>query len=231
LPATFRPATRRRSSPRPVNLTGEQVPGDYQGVKFEGSYGPAWLIQIRLHPVWICLRDGQLREKLAAESGGFREHSRTAYQGLRQIPDNWQNYTALITTVVDETSLMLEASATGRLAGRCVVSIAELDGMDWIASPSSSAESLMGVWPGPAGRPRVAHTARDWLTKLQLVAADCGITTVPPHLACVRPAGVQPMGVEDARPEHRRALVARLPGRVSESVAAVFEVIRAQFSR
>jgi DNA-binding transcriptional LysR family regulator len=144
-------------------------------------------------------------------------------------PDDEQP--ALSTTIIDEATLMLAASATGRFAGRSVVSVAELDGIDWIASPSSSAESLMGVWPGLTGRPRVAHTARDWLTKLAFVAADCGITTVPPHLASVLPEGVQLMRVDGTRPELRRALIARLPGRVAEPVAAVIEAIRVGFPR
>jgi DNA-binding transcriptional LysR family regulator len=75
------------------------------------------------------------------------------------------------------------------------------------------------------------HTARDWLTKLQLVAADCGITTVPTSLASVLPADVQLMRVDDVPAERRRALVARLPGRAPEPVTAVIEAIRAQFPR
>ena len=86
---------------------------------------------------------------------------------------------------------------------------------------------MLGVWPGLAGRPRVAHTARDWLTKLHLVAVGCGLTTVPPSLSSVLPDGVQLMRVEDAEPtERRRVLVTRLPGKPSPAVAAVIDALR-----
>jgi hypothetical protein len=37
----------------------------------------------------------------------------------------------------------------------------------------------MRVWPGLDERSEIAHTTRDWLAKLRLVAAGCGVTTVP----------------------------------------------------
>ncbi|MGZ0199547.1 hypothetical protein ACNFR7_04955 [Streptomyces sp. RM1] len=59
-----------------------------------------------------------------------------------------------------------------------------------IATPSSQSEPLLGVRPGLPGRPRIVHSARDWLTKLQLVARGFGVTTVPVRLAPVLPPGV-----------------------------------------
>jgi DNA-binding transcriptional LysR family regulator len=94
------------------------------------------------------------------------------------------------------------------------------------AGPSMGGESLMGVWPGLAGRPRVAHTARDWMRKLQLVAAGCGMTTVPPNLVEVLPDGVQLLRVDGGPDERRRALVARMPGRPSRAVVAVIDALR-----
>jgi LysR substrate binding domain len=108
----------------------------------------------------------------------------------------------LITEVIDETTLVVAASFTGRFAGRRAASVDELEGVDWIASPSARREQLLRVWPGLAGRPRIAHTARDWLTKLQLVAADCGL---PRSLGEVLPDGVQIMRVEGGPHERRRA--------------------------
>jgi DNA-binding transcriptional LysR family regulator len=140
-------------------------------------------------------------------------------------PDN--ELPALVTAVLDESILAIAAPATGRFAGRAEVTTAELEGVDWIASPSSGGESLLGVWPGLAGRPRVAHTARDWLTKLQLVAAGCGLTTVPLSLSPVLPEGVRLIHVADATPaERRRALIARPPGRPGAAVAAVIDALR-----
>jgi len=136
---------------------------------------------------------------------------------------------ALVTVVLDETTLAVAAPAMGRFAGRAAVTTAELEGVDWIASPSVAGESLLGVWPGLAGRPRVVHTARDWLTKLQLVAAGCGLTTVSPNLSSVLPDGAQLLRVEDASPaDRRRLLVARLPGRPRPAVAAVVDALRSR---
>ncbi|KAA0097845.1 LysR family transcriptional regulator [Mycolicibacterium sp. P1-18] len=133
---------------------------------------------------------------------------------------------ALVTEVVDESGLVLAASTTGPFAGRTVVGVDELGAVDWIASPSTGGEPQLGVWPGLAGRPRVAHSARDWLTKLQLVAAGCGVTTVPPSLAEVLPDGVQLMRVDGGSEERRRVLVARLPGRPTPAVVAVVDALR-----
>ena len=138
---------------------------------------------------------------------------------------------ALVTEILDETVLLVAASAAGRFAGRRTVSLDELDGVDWIAGPAARDEQLLGVWPGLAGRPRIAHTVRDWLTKLQLVAADCGLTTVPPNLADVLPEGVQLMRVQDSPQGRRRALAARMPGRPSSSVAAVIATLRSHYAR
>jgi DNA-binding transcriptional LysR family regulator len=133
---------------------------------------------------------------------------------------------ALITERIGESSLVLAVPAYGRFAGRDVVGVDELDDVDWIASPTTGAEPLMGVWPGLAGRPRIAHTARDWLTKLQLVAAGCGLTTISPNLADVLPDGVRLTRVDGVPDERRQILVARLPGRRPSATMAVIDALR-----
>jgi len=55
------------------------------------------------------------------------------------------------------------------------------------------------VWPGLDGRPDIVHSSRDWLTKLHLVAAGCGLTTVPPVLAAAAPPGVRVLPCAAAR--------------------------------
>lgn len=69
------------------------------------------------------------------------------------------------------------------------------------------------------------HSARDWLTKLHLVAAGHGVTTVPPFLAPVLPPGVMLLRVDGTPPEVRRLNVARLPGRPPAAVTAVTRAI------
>ncbi|NGO68614.1 LysR family transcriptional regulator [Streptomyces boncukensis] len=122
---------------------------------------------------------------------------------------------------VQDTELVVAASATGAFTGRSAVSVDELTGAGWIATPSSGSEPLLGVWPGLPGRPRVVHSARDWLTKLQLVAGGFGVTTVSSWILPALPPGVSLLRVEGAPPEVRRVLVARLPGRPAPAITAV----------
>ena len=130
---------------------------------------------------------------------------------------------------LDETELVVAAPAAGAFTGRTSVHVDELVDADWIATASSSAEPLLGVWPGLPGRPRVVHTARDWLTKLHLVAAGFGVTTVPPYLARVMPPGVVLLRVDGSEPEVRRLLLARLPGPANPAVTAVARALAAAF--
>ncbi|GAB2960280.1 hypothetical protein GCM10023080_020370 [Streptomyces pseudoechinosporeus] len=76
-------------------------------------------------------------------------------------------------------------------------------------------------------RPEIAHTARDWLAKLQLVAAGCGLTTVPAVLGPAAPPGVRILPVRGGPQEQRRLLLARLPHPPTEPVAHVADALRA----
>jgi DNA-binding transcriptional LysR family regulator len=130
-----------------------------------------------------------------------------------------------------ETTLLLAVAATSPLAARPSVAVAELADQRWIVSPSSDREPLLGVWPGLAGRPRISHSARDWLTKLQLVAAGCGITTLPANLSSAVPAGVRLVEVHGGIPERRRTLLARRPGPRPEPVVALGRALHLETSR
>jgi DNA-binding transcriptional LysR family regulator len=81
---------------------------------------------------------------------------------------------ALELRVLTERSLRLAVPAAHPLARGDFVDVADLHGQRWIAG--SGDDRVMGVWPGLDERPEIAHTARDWLAKLHLVAAGCGIT-------------------------------------------------------
>ncbi|MEU6369916.1 LysR family transcriptional regulator [Streptomyces sp. NPDC046931] len=131
----------------------------------------------------------------------------------------------LHTETVTDTELVVAVPSTGEFAGRTAVHVDELIDAPWIAAPASNAEPLLGVWPGLPGRPDIVHCARDWLTKLQLVAGGFGVTTVPSRLSPVLPPGVSLLHVEGAPPEIRRVLVARLPGRPTPAITAVTRAI------
>ncbi|WP_030244892.1 LysR family transcriptional regulator [Streptomyces sp. NRRL S-350] len=129
-----------------------------------------------------------------------------------------------VETVAD-TELVVAAPSAGAFAGRTTVHVDELVDAPWIATPASDSEPLLGVWPGLPGRPHIVHRARDWLTKLHLVAGGFGVTTAPSRLSPVLPAGVSLLHVEGAPPEIRRVLVARLPGRTTPAITAVTRAI------
>jgi DNA-binding transcriptional LysR family regulator len=181
----------------------------------------------RRHDIRISTREGTTPALIRALRAGTVDLAVISSRPPYRAPD--AESPAVVTERIGESSLVLAVPALGRFAGRDAVGVDELDGVDWIASPSTSGEPLMGVWPGLAGRPRIAHTARDWLTKLQLVAAGCGLTTVSPNLAEVLPAGVSLVRVEGVPEERRQILVARLPGRTPSTIGVVIDAFRGAY--
>lgn len=128
---------------------------------------------------------------------------------------------------LSERPLRLAVPAAHPLARGDFVDAADLRGQRWIAGSTYGEDRLMGVWPGLDERPEIAHTARDWLAKLQLVAAGCGLTTVPAVLASAAPPGVRVLPVRGGPQEQRRLVLARLPRPPSEPVARVAAALRA----
>ncbi|MFJ8165820.1 LysR family transcriptional regulator [Streptomyces sp. NPDC096136] len=126
-----------------------------------------------------------------------------------------------------ERSLCLAVPEAHPLARGEFADVADLTGQQWIAGPSSGADVLLGVWPGLDERPEIAHTARDWLAKLHLVAAGCGLTTVPSAMAAAVPPGVRVLPVRGGPQETRRLLLARLPGPPAEPVVRLAAALRA----
>ncbi|MFK0025131.1 LysR family transcriptional regulator [Streptomyces sp. NPDC090798] len=133
----------------------------------------------------------------------------------------------LVLHTLTEHALCLALPATHPLARGDCVDVADLRGQRWIAGSSAGEDRLMGVWPGLDERPEIAHTARDWLAKLHLVAAGCGLTTVPPALAQAAPPGVRILPVRGGPQEQRRLFLARLPHPPSEPVTRVAAALRA----
>jgi DNA-binding transcriptional LysR family regulator len=181
-------------------------------------------MRLRAPEIAVTTREGTTPALVRAVRAGTLDLAVITARPPFRPPDDELPRLALET--LGEDRLLLVAPAAGRFAGRTSVEVAELADVDWIASPGTGSEPLLGVWPGLAGRPRVAHSARDWLTKLQLVAAGCGLTTVPSNLRPVLPPGVQLLDVSDGTDERRRLLVVRLPGRPSPALEAVLRVLR-----
>lgn len=134
---------------------------------------------------------------------------------------------ALEVQVLTERSLCLAVPVGHRLATGDSIDFADLRGQRWIAGPAAGEDKFMGVWPGLDERPEIAHTARDWLAKLHLVAAGAGITTVSPSLEEAAPPGVRILPVRGGPQELRRIVVARLPGPLSNPAAQLTDALRA----
>jgi DNA-binding transcriptional LysR family regulator len=132
---------------------------------------------------------------------------------------------ALELQTLTERSLRIALPSTHPLAHGEFVDVADLHGERWIAG--AGGELLMGAWPGLDERPEIAHTARDWLAKLHLVAAGLGITTVPAPMSRVAPEGVTVLPVRGGPSEQRRILLGRLPGPLPQPVARVAAALRA----
>ncbi|MGW6277740.1 LysR substrate-binding domain-containing protein [Kribbella sp. NPDC055071] len=131
---------------------------------------------------------------------------------------------ALEADVLVQRSLQIAVPADHPLARGEFIDIADLRGQPWIAGLGD--ERVMGVWMGLDERPRIAHTARDWLAKLHLVAAGAGITTMPAALASLAPPGVRTLPVRGGPTEERRILLAHTPQPIPAPVTHLATALR-----
>jgi len=118
---------------------------------------------------------------------------------------------ALELTTLSERELVIGVSASHPFASARAVEVEQLTGQVWVASRSDPGDSLLGVWPGLAERPDVRYVVRDWLAKLQIVAAGLAITTLAPITLDVLPDGVKVIAVRGEPQETRRIVLARRP--------------------
>jgi DNA-binding transcriptional LysR family regulator len=134
---------------------------------------------------------------------------------------------ALELTTLVERELVIGVPTAHPLATRPAVEVQELEGRVWVASRSDAGESLLGVWPGLAERPDVRYVVRDWLAKLQIVAAGLAITTLAPIINDVLPAGIKVVAVRGEPQETRRIMLARRPGTLDGPAARVADALLA----
>jgi DNA-binding transcriptional LysR family regulator len=172
----------------------------------------------REHPaITVTTREGSTPALVRALRAGSVDLALLASAPPFRPPD--AESPALKLETLAERSLQLAVPASHPLAAQDSVDVAELRGQRWIAGPPSGEELLMGVWPGLDERPEIAHTVRDWLAKLQLVAAGAGLTTISKSMASAVPPGVRVLTVRGGPKELRRTILARLPGRMSDPAA------------
>ncbi|MFF8727040.1 LysR family transcriptional regulator [Streptomyces sp. NPDC015171] len=180
----------------------------------------------RSHPgLRVVSREGTTPALVRALRAGSLDLALLASAPPFRAPDT--ESPPLVLRTLTERALCLAVPAAHPLARGDFVDVADLRGQRWIAGPSSGEDRLMGVWPGLDERPDIVHTVRDWLAKLQLVAAGCGLTTVPAALAAAAPPGVRVLPVRGGPQEQRRVLLARLPQPPTEPVTLVASALRA----
>jgi DNA-binding transcriptional LysR family regulator len=180
----------------------------------------------RSHPaITVTTREGSTPALVRALRAGTLDLALLALMPPFRPPDAESPPLKLQT--LTERSLCIAVPASHPFARNDSVDVADLRGQRWIASPSAGEEKLMGVWPGLDERPEIAHTARDWLAKRHLVAAGCGLTTMPASLASVVPTGVRVLTVRGGPREQRRIVLARLPRTLTEPAARLADALRA----
>jgi DNA-binding transcriptional LysR family regulator len=180
----------------------------------------------RTHPaVTVTTREAATPTLIRALRAGSLDLALIATEPPHRPPDT--ETPPLRTRVLTDRSLLIAVPATHPLAGGPFVHVADLRGQRWIAGQSSGDERLMGVWPGLDERPVIAHVARDWLAKLHLVAAGCGLTTIPPVLAGAVPDGVRVLPVRGGPDEGRRMTLAWRSHPLPAAAALLAEALRA----
>jgi len=158
----------------------------------------------RTHPaITVITREGSTPALVRALRAGTIDIALLASTPPFRPPDT--ETPALDVQTITERSLRVAIPGTHPLARHDFIDVNDLRDQQWIASPG--ADTGMGVWPGLDERPQIVHTARDWLAKLHLVAAGCGLTTIPAALHSALPPGVRILPVRGGPQEHRRILI------------------------
>jgi DNA-binding transcriptional LysR family regulator len=132
---------------------------------------------------------------------------------------------ALELTTLFERDLVIGVCSHHPFARSKAVEVRDLEGQVWVATRSEAGESLLGVWPGLAGRPDVRYVVRDWLAKLQIVAAGLAITTLAPVMLSALPEGITPVAVRGEPQETRRIVLARPSGPIDRATVHVADAL------
>ncbi|KAA1428623.1 hypothetical protein [Mycolicibacter arupensis] len=77
---------------QPDNIVGEIAPKEINGLKIDGSYGPAWIVRSQYIPTGyfaVVATDGANSDNNVVS---VRQHVQPAYQGLRPIPGKTPGY-------------------------------------------------------------------------------------------------------------------------------------------
>ena len=173
----------------------------------------------------VTLREGTTPSLTRALRAGTLDLAVIAQTPPFRPPDS--ESPALELTTLSERELLIGVPAHHPFASTHAVEVQQLEGQVWVASRSEAGESLLGVWPGLRERPDVRYVVRDWLAKLQIVAAGLAITTLAPVTIGVLPERVKIVAVRGEPQETRRIVLARRPGALDSPTARVADALTA----
>jgi DNA-binding transcriptional LysR family regulator len=105
----------------------------------------------------------------------------------------------------------------------------ELADQEWVVGPRTGDAPEFGAWPGIA-QPRITFTARDWHTRLGLVAAGLGIALVPGIAAQAVPRGVRWIPIHDDTGGLRRTVWAATNDNPSAAATAMVHALEEEAS-
>jgi DNA-binding transcriptional LysR family regulator len=174
-------------------------------------------------PLKVTLREGTTPALTRGLRAGTLDLAVIARTPPFRPPDS--ESPALELTTLSERELVIGVSTRHPFANAQAVEVQQLTGQVWVASRSGPGDTLLGVWPGLTERPDIRYVVRDWLAKLQIVAAGLAITTLPPITLDVLPDGVKAVAVRGEPQETRRIVLARRPGPLGTPVARVADAL------
>ncbi len=154
----------------------------------------------------VTVREGTTANLLRALRAGSVDLALLADVAADTQPDDGE--AAIQIEVLAEGPLRVAVGASHRFAQRASVNLNDLVAERWVIARSEGRERLLGVWPAFSGRPDAPYVARDWLTKLQLVARSAAITTVPDVLIPALGSNVRPLEVTGGPVQRRQLLLA-----------------------
>ena len=116
------------------------------------------------------------------------------------------------------------------LADRGSVSVDELADETWIVGSVDDDQVQFGAWP-TLSQPVIGHRAKEWPTRLGLVAAGLGVSVLPGLAADTVPRGVTWLSVRDPALTASREIVLVTAARPSAAASALVAVLRDEVSR
>jgi DNA-binding transcriptional LysR family regulator len=161
-----------------------------------------------------ALRRGRMEVAVVATGDGLPEYD---LQGLR------------LTALRSPRGAGVAVAESHPFAARERIEPGELADQGWVVGSRSGEAPEFGAWPGLAD-PRITFAARDWPTRLGLVAAGLGIALVPGIAAEAVPRGVRWIPVHDDTGGLRRAVWAATNENPSAAATAMVHALEREVS-